>query len=316
MSEPVIEVKGLVYEYKGTLLKKKLLASRDINLEVRAGEIHGFLGPNGAGKSTTIKAILGLITPAGGSVKVFGEPASVGRWRGRVGFLPENPNFPDFLTGVEMVEWYARLHGMERSPARAEAERQLERVGLTYAAERRIRSYSKGMLQRAGLAQALIGDPELLILDEPMTGLDPMGRRDVRNLIRELRDHGTSVFYSSHILPDIEMTCDRITIVNEGRTLRTGRLQDVIERKGTGATLEFEFSSEAGRDRILSEFPGSRIDGAIAISELDSGERPDRALTRILADDEVRLVRFEPHREDLESVFVAALGDNEEEVSI
>ncbi|MEL6187548.1 MAG: ABC transporter ATP-binding protein [Myxococcota bacterium] len=306
----MILVESFGKTFKTSAFKAPSVAARDISLEVEAGEIHGFLGPNGAGKSTTIKALLGLIRPDRGRVELFGQPVAEGGWRTRVGYMPEQPNFYDYLTGKEMVAWFGRLAGLTRSEADQEAQRQLERVGLGHAMDRRIRTYSKGMIQRAGLAQALLGSPDLLILDEPMTGLDPIGRREIRDLILSIKDEGKTVFYSTHILPDIEMTCDRVTMVHKGRTLRAGRLDDILTETSRGVTVSLaELSDE--RTRELLEAHGadaSRGQDHLTL-ELKDVEAASALASQLVREDGARILRFEPHRDDLETIFVRSLED-------
>ncbi len=200
----------------------------DLDLEVRRGEVYGYLGPNGAGKTTTIKLLMGLLRPTSGRGWLMGEPIGTERARRRVGFLPEQPYFYDALNGVEYLEFAARLSGVGGREASDAARRWIGRVGLGGRERLPLRKYSKGMLQRLGLAAALIHSPELLILDEPMSGLDPFGRRDVRELIVEQRERGVTVMFSSHILPDVEMLCDRVGVVLGGRLVRTATVNDLV----------------------------------------------------------------------------------------
>ncbi len=200
----------------------------ELSLSVKQGEIFGFLGPNGAGKTTTIKVLLGLITPSGGKAEVLGRPAGDVQARRRIGFLPEGPYFYDYLTAEEFLHFYGHLSGLLRVELGNRVTQLLELLGLTDARHRQLRKFSKGMLQRVGLAQALIHDPDLVILDEPMSGLDPIGRKQVRDVILGLRDKGKTVFFSSHILPDVEMICDRVGIVMKGKILATGRVEEIV----------------------------------------------------------------------------------------
>lgn len=308
----LIEVQGFAHKYPATLFTRGTQGASDISLSVESGEIHGFLGPNGAGKSTTIKALLGLIRPKSGRVELFGKPVSEGSWRSRVGYMPEHPNFYDFLTGHELVTWFGKLAGLSRHESEAEARRQLERVGLSHAMHRSIRGYSKGMLQRAGLAQALLGAPELLILDEPMTGLDPIGRKEIRELILELRSEGKTVFYSTHILPDIEMTCDRATIVESGVTRRSGRIVDILTETTRGVGITISGLDDGVKQRLLSEFSGAKLEDFELSFEITDPEEAAGVVRALLAEHpSAKLVRFEPHRDDLETIFVRSLGQNQ-----
>ena len=217
---------GKQYRHPWTLKVKSALSRLD--LQVRRGEVFGYLGPNGAGKTTTIKLLTGLLRPSTGAGWLFGEPLGTERSRRRLGFLPEQPYFYDSLTGPEYLELAGRLSGLGVRDAHARARRWLGRVGLDGRPRQPLRKYSKGMLQRLGLAAALIHDPELLILDEPMSGLDPFGRRDVRELILEQRRRGVTVMFSSHILPDVEMVCDRVGVLIDGSLIRTATVNELV----------------------------------------------------------------------------------------
>ncbi len=200
----------------------------DLNLEVHRGEVLGYLGPNGAGKTTTLKLLTGLLRPSSGRAWLMGESIESPASRRRMGFLPEQPYFYDYLTGTEYLELAGRLSGLHAAEAQSRGRYWLARVGLGDQTRKILRKYSKGMLQRLGLAAALVHDPELLILDEPMSGLDPFGRRDVRELILEQRERGVTVVFSSHILPDVEMLCDRVAIVIGGRLIRTATVNELM----------------------------------------------------------------------------------------
>jgi ABC-2 type transport system ATP-binding protein len=306
----MIEVSGLSKAFFLGLLRKRTEAVVDISLRVEAGEIFGFLGPNGAGKTTTIKSILGLIRPSGGTISVLGQRADSIAWRKDVGYMPEHPNFYDFLTGHELVAWFGQLAGLGRHEAEAGAKRQLERVGLGHAMNRPLRKYSKGMMQRAGLAQAMVGSPKLLILDEPMTGLDPIGRKDIRELILGLKAEGKTVFYSTHILPDVEMTCDRVSIVHKGRTRRTGKLSEILSETSRGVTIAFEGIGGDEAEKVRREHPTAVLEEGELRLELDSVAKA-RELAGALLGIGGKLVRFEPHRADLESIFMRTLGEDQ-----
>lgn len=204
-----------------------------LTLSIGQGEIYGFLGPNGSGKTTTLKILLGLMHATTGRVEVLGKPAGNVMVRKRIGFLPESPYFYDYLTAEEFLTFYGHLAGLDRVELNKRVTHLLEIVGLVDARTRQLRKFSKGMLQRVGLAQALIHDPELVILDEPMSGLDPVGRKEVRDLILGLRDQGKTVFFSTHIIPDVEMICDRVGVLAKGKLLATGRVEELVTRGHT-----------------------------------------------------------------------------------
>src|SRR5258705_4133741 len=218
MSEFVIEAYGLRKQFGAKT------AVEDLSLAVRRGEVFGFLGPNGAGKTTAIKMLLGLTAPSSGSARVLGAPIGDRAVRARLGFLPEHFRFQDWLTGRELLQFHARLLGRSPRELSSRIEALLARVDLLDAANRPIRTYSKGMMQRVGLAQALLGDPEIVFLDEPTSGLDPLGRLLVRDVIHELRDRGTTVFLNSHLLGEVEATCTRVAFVKEGRIVHEMRV--------------------------------------------------------------------------------------------
>ena len=209
--------------------KKEIL--QGITFSVAEGEIFGYLGPNGAGKTTTLKCVLGLIFPDKGTIELFGRPHLDPRAKERLGFLPENPYFYDYLTAREFLEFYGQLFGIKRHEREARIAALLELVGMEKAAGLQLRKFSRGMLQRIGLAQALINEPSLVLLDEPLGGLDPLGRKEIRDVIIHLREEGKTVFLSSHILQDIEMICDRVAIIVGGRIMSQGRLADLISEK-------------------------------------------------------------------------------------
>lgn len=228
-SEVVIDIIDLTKDYEvGFLKKRKVRALDQLNLEVRRGEIFGFLGPNGAGKTTTLKLLMRLIYPTQGSARILGHPIDDVSTRARVGYLPENPYFYDYLSGRELLEYTGALFGIPTEKARARGKELLQLVGLDLdRANRQLRKYSKGMLQRIGIAQALVNDPEIVFMDEPMSGLDPIGRREVRDLLLSLRTQGKTVFFSSHILSDVEALCDRAAILSRGTLVRCGTVNEL-----------------------------------------------------------------------------------------
>ncbi|MEZ0310653.1 MAG: ABC transporter ATP-binding protein [Myxococcota bacterium] len=233
----VLTVDNLTYSVKPHFWSKTTQILKGVTFAVAEREIFGFLGPNGAGKTTTIKAILGLLQPDGGDIRLFGRPPTQASSRAKLGFLPERAYFSEHLSGREVVIAHGLLAGLSRHDAKTRAQKLLERVGLAAAADRRLKGYSKGMLQRVGIAQALVSEPALVVFDEPMSGLDPLGRADVRDIMLELRAKGTTVFFSTHILPDAEMICDRVAIVMNGRTTRVGKLAELVPVSGQGVQI-------------------------------------------------------------------------------
>src|ERR1700731_3905491 len=246
MAMPAIEIQGLTKDFPLGFWRQRQRRSLDnLTLQVEEGEVFGFLGPNGAGKTTTLKLLMRLVFPTSGRAELLGRPLGDLSVKRRIGYLQENPYFYDHLTAEELLHYFAALFGYSSTERRARTRRLLDEVGV--GAERRLqlRKFSKGMLQRVGIAQALINDPELVIFDEPMSGLDPLGRRDVRALILKLRDRGCTVFFSSHVLSDAEALCNRVAILAKGRLVATGRLTDMLAFRASGWELVVAAVSDA-----------------------------------------------------------------------
>lgn len=297
---PAIETHGLrkVYGEK--------VAVEDLTLRVDRGEVFGFLGPNGAGKSTTIKLLLSLARPTAGTGRLLGRPLGDPGIRARVGFLPEHFRFHEWLTATEFLRLHSQLYGMARLRIERRVPELLELVGLSEDAGKRLRDFSKGMLQRIGLAQALLNDPELVFLDEPTSGLDPLGRRLVRDIIRDLRARGTTVFLNSHLLSEVEVTCDRVAFIKSGRVVRMANLQSLVEGETAvemrvgGATPELV----AGLGRWARDIHADT--GRITFT-VDS----DEALPAIAAwvvEQGGRLYALTPQRLSLEEMFMRIVG--------
>lgn len=229
--ETVLAIDDLRKSYSPGFIPRRKDVLKGVSLRVEPGEIFGYLGPNGAGKTTTLKCLLGLVFPDSGTLTLFGQHHLSFEAKQRLGYLPESPYFYDHLTALEFLDFYARLFGLKRTERQERIAGLLERVGLADAARVPLRKYSRGMLQRAGLAQALVNDPDLLILDEPLGGLDPVGRKELRDIILEQKKRGKTVFLCSHILQDIEMICDRVAILVSGRVMSSGRLRDLVSEK-------------------------------------------------------------------------------------
>jgi ABC-2 type transport system ATP-binding protein len=304
--KPVIEVDSLRKTYRTGFRMTRVEALKGIGFRVEPGEIFGFVGPNGAGKTTTIRTLMGLIRPSSGSARIFGEPVSRRTARLRVGFLPESPYFYDYLTAPELLDLVGRLSGLPARTRQHRSRELLELVGLAGAGKKVMKKFSKGMLQRAGIAQALMSDPDLVVFDEPMSGLDPVGRKEVRDIIISLRDRGKTVFFSSHILADVEMICDRIAIIVGGTLHHVGPLSHLLnknllatevalalpegfdEERGRGLWASCTLLGRVERQLWLSAAPGVDVDALLAQA-------------RELG---VRVVSVTPHRETLEDVFV------------
>ncbi|MEQ1604641.1 MAG: ABC transporter ATP-binding protein [Pyrinomonadaceae bacterium] len=307
--EYAVEIKNLSKDYEtGFLVKKRIRALDDLTLNVRPGQIFGFLGGNGAGKTTTIKTLMRLQFPTEGSAKILGCDISDVEMHRRVGYCPENPYFYDYLTAREVMDYFGELFGYDRATRSRKTADLLTAVGLAEKDwKKQLRKYSKGMLQRVGLAQALINDPEIVFLDEPMSGLDPVGRREIRELIAGLREKGTTVFMSTHILSDIEALCDEVAILRMGKLAASGNLGDLLTDSGESRAFEVNIegvSAERIRDDI--EFIAgaaikSRPNGA-SIHILD--EADIEAVLKITREKGGSLASIQPVKQSLEELFV------------
>ena len=249
MSHPAISIKGLTKDFSVGMRGVKLRAVDDLTLEVGDNEIFGLIGPNGSGKSTTIKVVLGLLDASLGECQIYGKPSQTVAARHSVGFLPEAPYFYRYLSGRELVRFYARICGVSRGKIAKQVDEVIELVGMTEAAHRRVGTYSKGMLQRIGLAQALVHDPQLVILDEPTAGVDPLGSAAIAEIIRELKRRGKTVLLCSHLLAQIEGLCDRVAILHRGKLVREGRVDDLVQEKDA-QSLVVQGLSAAGRAAV------------------------------------------------------------------
>jgi ABC-2 type transport system ATP-binding protein len=274
MSTPAIEIERLSKEYPyGFLNLKKKRSLEDLSMRVDTGEVFGFLGPNGAGKSTTIKLLMRLIFPDGGSARILGKSIDDVSMHQETGYLPEQPYFYDYLTAAEVLNYFARFHGLTATDRHTRVENMLKKVGLETAGKIQLRKYSKGMLQRVGLAQAILHDPQVVILDEPMSGLDPLGRREVRDIILELKKEGRTVLFSTHILSDAEMLCDRVGVIVGGKLRGVGTPGEMVGIKTQGMEILFEVAegknlpllAKATRtgERYRVQMPEEELYGAI-----------------------------------------------------
>ena len=300
MSEPALETRALRKEYGAKA------AVRDLTLSVPPGTVFGFLGPNGAGKTTSVKMLLGLVHPTAGGGRVLGRPLGDGAARARIGFLPEHFCFHEWLEGRELLRFHGRLLGLPDRVLEPRITDLLERVELAEAGGRRLREYSKGMRQRIGLAQALLGEPALVFLDEPTSGLDPLGRRLVRDLIHELRDRGTTVFLNSHLLGEVEVTCDRVAFVKAGRVVREMALGPLDRDLEVQLRLDRQTPALlAGLGRFGRDL---RDDGRVVRLRVESEERLPE-MSRWLASQGVGLYHLAVERRSLEAVFLEVVGE-------
>ncbi|MEO5859305.1 MAG: ABC transporter ATP-binding protein [Pyrinomonadaceae bacterium] len=309
--ENIIEINDLVKDYEtGFFRKKKVRAVDGITLSVRGGQIFGFLGGNGAGKTTTIKMLMSLLYPTSGSAKILGQDISDFTMHRRIGYCPENPYFYDYLTPRELLAYFGELFEVDKGKTKDRAEDLLEKVGLEERdRSRQLRKFSKGMLQRVGLAQSLINDPEIVFLDEPMSGLDPIGRREVRELIASLRDQGKTVFMSTHILSDVEALCDEVAILRKGKLAASGTLDELLAAGGGNQVFEVTLRG-IGAEKLSDVFAGaelvSRGHGVTVRVENES------KIDAILAEARKhggKLVSVQPLKQSLEELFVSKTGE-------
>ena len=302
MSSYAIRLEELTKDYPVGFWRPRPVRALDgVSLDVEPGEILGFLGPNGAGKTTTLKLLLQLIYPTSGRAEILGRPAGDVEARRRLGYLPELPYFYDNLTAEELLVYFGGLFGLSAADARSRSATLLDRVGLSAQRRWQLRKYSKGMLQRVGIAQALVNDPEVVFLDEPMSGLDPVGRRDTRDLIRELRDEGRTVFFSSHILSDAEALCSRVAILVQGRLVASGRLAD-LAFEILGWELIVTGTDEGALSALGLDVVTTVGDGRFVI-DLPVDRPPDQLLPE-LGRRGLRVVSLTPRHESLEEYFM------------
>ena len=301
---PAIEILGLEKTYSvGFWRKRPKRALRPLRLTVEEGEIFGFLGPNGAGKTTTLKLLMGLVFPTAGSARILGMDANDPRVKAQIGFLPEQPYFYDYLTARELLEYYAQLSGVAAKDRAKKVEAMLQRVGLPDAGDIQLRKFSKGMLQRVGIAQAILHDPKVVFLDEPMSGLDPMGRREVRDLIEQLKKEGKTVFFSTHILSDAEALCDRVAIIHLGQLRSVGVVADLTSSMHGKVELIWQSGVVPASIRALGAECYITGDTARAVLAEEKQDAAIDALRR----EKLRLISVTPVRATLEDYFLQNL---------
>jgi len=321
MPVPIVQTRNLTKVYVrdviGTefgqlrirLKNRKVAALQSLNLDVHKGQIFGLLGPNGAGKTTAIKILMGLIFPTSGTATLMGKPLGDKSVKARIGFLPENPYFYDYLKGYEFLNYYGQLYGISSSERKKKIPGLLEMVGLSHAADLPLKGYSKGMLQRIGLAQALLNDPKIVFLDEPQSGLDPFGRKEVRDLILSLKEKGATVFFSSHILTDAEMICDRVAILSRGRLINVGALEDILSAR----IKAYEIEATNISDQLIKDV---EKDCSLVLKRKQNVlfmiEKEDQAeiLVKKIVDSSGVLISFSPRRETLEEYFIRKIEDH------
>lgn len=305
MAAAIIEIEGLTKDYPSGFWRKRWKRSLDqLTLQVEDGEIFGFLGPNGAGKTTTLKLLMGLIFPTSGTARIRGRSIEDVAMHGEIGYLPEHPYFYDYLTARELLDYYARFSDYGAAERNARVETFLKRVGLASAGNVQLRKFSKGMLQRVGIAQAILHDPKVVFLDEPMSGLDPVGRREVRDIILELKQQGKTVFFSTHILSDAEMLCDRVGVLVGGKLQGVGSPREMVDVEVQSMEIIFELPKDRPLPSRLSDQAkeaGGRY--RIAVSEAEV-----YAAIEQLRGCDARILSMAPVRPTLEDYFIRLVG--------
>jgi ABC-2 type transport system ATP-binding protein len=308
---PVVEIENLTKDFSVGFWKKHPARALDnLCLEVHQGEIFGFLGPNGAGKSTTIKLLMHLLHPTSGTARILGHPVDSVPMHRSIGYLPENPYFYDYLTPRELLTYVGKLFGLRQPSLSKKVEALLEEVGLARAGDLQLRKFSKGMVQRIGIAQALINDPEIVFFDEPMSGLDPLGRMDVRRIIASQKARGATVFFSSHILPDVEAICDRVAILNGGRLQEQGALEEILKVRIEGHEVILSGWTEGHMDNIRKLCDEVRPMGdRLHLRVSDAGKM--ESLLSFVFSNKLELISLNPVRPSLEEYFQSAVGSRQ-----
>ncbi|HSG30012.1 MAG TPA: ABC transporter ATP-binding protein [Thermodesulfobacteriota bacterium] len=296
----VLRVDSLIKDFRKGFFRKKTRVLKNISFEVNQGEIFGVIGPNGAGKTVTFKSVMGFISPTSGNIKIFGQDNSKYLLKEKLGYLPENPYFYEYLTGFELLNYMGSLHGIHGKHLLDRINYLLDRVNLTKSAGVQLRKYSKGMLQRIGIAQAIINDPDFVIFDEPMSGLDPLGRREVRDLILELKNNGKTVILSSHILSDLEALCDRVCFIFHGEVVKQGNLADLLSEIESGYEAIIRKNSKVTQqlfgNNVVIEQRGEFI-------ALIFDEQHKNNILQSIHSNQIDLVSFHPIRKSLENIF-------------
>jgi len=299
-----IEILGLAKTYfVGFWRKRPKCALKPLELRVEEGEIFGFLGPNGAGKTTTLKLLMGLVFPTSGTAKILGREIGDPQVKAQIGFLPEQPYFYDYLTAYELLEYYAQLSGVDGKVRPRKVREVLQRVGLSDAANLQLRKFSKGMLQRAGIAQAIVHEPKVLFFDEPMSGLDPMGRREVRDLMEQLRQEGKTVFFSTHILSDAETLCDRVAIIHQGELKGVGAVADLTSSMEGKVEIAWQGTSVPASLKAL----GAQCHLAGEIVRALISEHNQEAVLDVLRRERLKILSLTPVRTSLEEYYLRQL---------
>jgi len=309
MSDTAISIQGLSKTYRSRRSKEpEVHALRELELSVQRGEVFGLLGPNGAGKTTLVKMLLGVVFPSSGKASIFDAPIGSVDSRRRAGYLPENHRYPGYLTGDGVLRYFGRLSGLERSALAARIDKLLDVVNMTKWRTTRVKNYSKGMLQRIGLAQALINEPDVVFLDEPTDGVDPIGRKEIRDVILQLRDNGTTIFLNSHLLSEVELISDRVAILDKGSMLRLDTVGN-LTRGGSRTRVEFDGPLTDKRRSAIVSIPGVEI-GLHSVT-VDLALRELNDLLDALRSDGLLIRSVQPLRATLEEIFMKVVGGRE-----
>ena len=306
----VVRVRNIVKDFRPGFGLRRKRVLHGVTFDVHEGEIFGFVGPNGAGKTTTLKVLMGLIRPTEGKASILDRDVGESEFRNQIGFLPENPYFYPFLTAREILDFYARLSGVASQRRASRVDELLGIVNLSHAADARLRTFSKGMLQRVGVAQALVNDPQIVFLDEPMSGLDPIGRKEIRDVILSLRGEGKTVFMNTHILSDVEMICDRVAIIVKGRIRQQGSIDEILP------------DSTHSTDVVVAQLPvdvATRLESDPGIEMRGLGERVEMRVSakrvgevlQAAIEAGAQVISVTPHRHSLEEVFLSAVREEE-----
>lgn len=307
--QPILDIFHIYKSFRLGFLMKRTEVLKDVSFRVYPGEVLGFLGPNGAGKTTTIKIINGIIFPDRGSLRIFGKEHTKMSIKTRIGYLPEDPYFYHYLTGREFLNFYCQLFGYSSKERKERINRLLKLVAMEEKADLQMRKYSRGMLQRVGMAQALINEPDLVILDEPMSNLDPIGRRHMRDIILQLKDAGKTIFFSTHILSDVEMICDRVAIIVEGKVISQGKISDLVEEKIDFFEIAFSDISEKNVSR-LGECLSVRDDRCLI--KVASYQKMIKAL-QFIEKNKGKILSVNPQKMSLEDIFIKKLEQENRE---
>lgn len=309
----ILDIQGLAKSYPVGFWRKKIIpALYPLHLSVNEGETFGFLGPNGAGKTTTLKLLLGITFPIAGTAQILGRPYLEPVVKREIGFLPEQPYFYDYLSAPELLDYYAQLSGVSAAERSKRIPALLEQVGLGDVGKKQLRKFSKGMLQRVGIAQAIIHDPKLIFLDEPMSGLDPIGRREIRELLQGLKDQGKTIFFSTHILSDAEALCDRVAVIHKGELRGVGVVEELKSKSADKSEIVWQGAQALSSVSNLLTESHVTVD---TVRGVTAGENVDLLLEK-LRQQRARIISVTPLHGTLEDYFVAHTSDREQEVNV